>query len=53
MLACDAQVWETSDDVYILMEACMGGELFDVIISRGHISESDAAVVAGVILQVQ
>ncbi|KAK9797807.1 hypothetical protein WJX73_009571 [Symbiochloris irregularis] len=46
------EVWETKDDVYIFMEACMGGELFDVIISRGHISECDAAAVASVILQV-
>ena len=46
------KVWETKDDVYIFMEACMGGELFDVIIQRGHISESDAALVASVILEV-
>ena len=47
------QVYEDDRYIYLLMEACMGGELFDLIIKRGHFSEQDAANVARVVLEVQ
>ena len=47
------QVWEDEGCIYLFMEACRGGELFDVIIQRGHFSEHDAATVSRVILQVR
>ena len=50
---CCRQVYEDDNYLYIVMEACMGGELFDLIIKRGHFSEQDAANVASVVLQVQ
>ena len=46
------QVYEDGKYIYLVMEACMGGELFDVIIKRGHFTEQDAANVARVVLQV-
>eukprot|EP00898_Chlorokybus_atmophyticus_P002359 jgi/Chlat1/3123/Chrsp21S03353 len=38
--------------VYIVMEICTGGELFDRIIKRGHYTEKDAAAITRQILQV-
>ena len=29
-----AQVWDYSGYLYLIMEACLGGELFDVIMHR-------------------
>lgn len=36
--------FEDTSHVYMVMECCTGGELFDRIIARGHYSEKDAAV---------
>lgn len=38
--------------VYVVMELCTGGELFDRIVQRGHYSERKAAELARVILNV-
>ena len=35
-----------------LQEACLGGELFDLILEKGHFTERDAAQIVGVVLQV-
>ncbi|KAF3526678.1 hypothetical protein F2Q69_00050526, partial [Brassica cretica] len=44
--------FENSDAVYIVMEICEGGELFDRIVARGHYSERDAVAVMKTILEV-
>lgn len=46
------EVWEDSHSIHIVQELCEGGELFDVIVDRGHLSERDAAVVARTLLEV-
>lgn len=38
-------VFESPTELYIVMEACMGGELFDRIKEQGHYSEQDASKV--------
>jgi len=41
------KIFETFEDarnMYIVMELCEGGELFDKIVSQGHFSELDAAI---------
>ncbi|CAI7763322.1 unnamed protein product [Closterium sp. NIES-54] len=44
--------YEDDSAVYIVMELCTGGELFDQIIARGHYSERAAAEVVRVIVSV-
>jgi len=42
------KLFETFEDaryIYLVMELCSGGELFDRIIDAGHFTESDAAIV--------
>ncbi|KAK9840600.1 hypothetical protein WJX81_003826 [Elliptochloris bilobata] len=46
------EVYEDTNYVYILMEPCLGGELFDLIVERGHLTERDAAVKARALLEV-
>ena len=36
-------VFEDSKQIYLVTEFCSGGELFDEIISKGFLSENDAA----------
>uniref|UniRef100_K3WH13 Uncharacterized protein n=1 Tax=Globisporangium ultimum (strain ATCC 200006 / CBS 805.95 / DAOM BR144) TaxID=431595 RepID=K3WH13_GLOUD len=37
------KVYEEQDKIYIIMELCTGGELYDSIVKRGCYSEADAA----------
>ena len=45
-------VYEDKEAVYLVMELCGGGELFDRIVARGHYSERGAAVVAKTMLEI-
>lgn len=44
--------YEDAVAVYVMMELCSGGELFDRIVQRGHYSERKAAELARVIVSV-
>ncbi|CAN8247637.1 unnamed protein product [Cochlearia groenlandica] len=46
------EAFEDKDAIYLVMEICEGGELFDRIVSRGHYTERAAASVAKTILEV-
>uniref|UniRef100_A0A5B6ZB72 non-specific serine/threonine protein kinase n=1 Tax=Davidia involucrata TaxID=16924 RepID=A0A5B6ZB72_DAVIN len=46
------EVYEDKDAVYLVMELCKGGELFDRIVARGHYTERAAAIVTKTILEV-
>ena len=46
------EAFEDKEAVYLVMEICEGGELFDRIVSRGHYTERAAASVAKTILEV-
>ncbi|PSC72461.1 calcium-dependent kinase 1 [Micractinium conductrix] len=46
------EVWEDASYLYIVMEACMGGELFDMVIERKHFTEADAASITAAVLSV-
>mmetsp|Transcript_81879 Transcript_81879/g.258279 ORF Transcript_81879/g.258279 Transcript_81879/m.258279 type:complete len:513 (-) Transcript_81879:40-1578(-) len=45
------ETFEDSRFIYLAMELCVGGELFDKIISAGHFTEADAAKVMQQILR--
>ncbi|KVH90932.1 Calcium-binding EF-hand, partial [Cynara cardunculus var. scolymus] len=45
-------VYEDKDAIYLLMELCEGGELFDRIVAKGHYTERAAAIVIRTILEV-
>lgn len=45
-------VYEDKEAIYLVMELCEGGELFDRIIAKGHYTERAAALVTKTILQV-
>ncbi|KAI3716463.1 hypothetical protein L1987_67361 [Smallanthus sonchifolius] len=45
-------VFEDKDAIYLLMELCEGGELFDKIVAKGHYTERAAALVIKTILEV-
>ncbi|GJY14747.1 calcium-dependent protein kinase 24-like protein [Tanacetum coccineum] len=45
-------VYEDKDAIYLLMELCEGGELFDRIVAKGHYTERAAALVIKTILEV-
>merc|ERR1719330_2253249 len=48
------RLYETFEDaklVYLMMEVCSGGELFDQIVDQGHFSEQDAAAVIQQVLK--
>jgi calcium-dependent protein kinase len=46
------EVWEDQSHIYLVLEACLGGELFDRVADGAHMSEAAAADVVRVILQV-
>lgn len=46
------EVWEDHTHLYILMEPCYGGELFEYIVRKKHFKEKEAAKIARVILDV-
>jgi calcium-dependent protein kinase len=46
------EVWEDSTHIYLIMEACLGGELFERVADGAYMSEAAAADVVRVILQV-
>lgn len=45
------EAYEGSKHIYIVMELCEGGELFDRIVARGHYSEKDAATIFRTMMQ--
>nr|CAA89202.1 calcium-stimulated protein kinase [Chlamydomonas moewusii] len=45
-------VYEDKSYVYLVMDACMGGELFDAIVERGTYSEKDARALMRTIVSV-
>eukprot|EP00884_Botryococcus_braunii_P001917 jgi/Botrbrau1/11726/Bobra.0195s0053.1 len=45
------EVYETEQYYFMFMEACRGGELFDVIISQSHFTEKAAAGILRAILE--
>ncbi|CAL0303342.1 unnamed protein product [Lupinus luteus] len=46
------EAYEDRDAVYLVMELCEGGELFDRIVAKGHYTERAAANVTKTILEV-
>ncbi|XP_047330895.1 calcium-dependent protein kinase 24 [Impatiens glandulifera] len=46
------EVFEDKEDVYLVMELCLGGELFDRIVARGHYTERGAANITRTVLEV-
>ncbi|KAG2720899.1 hypothetical protein I3760_02G055700 [Carya illinoinensis] len=46
------EAYEDMDAVYLVMELCEGGELFDRIVTRGHYTERAAATVIKTIIDV-
>ena len=46
------EAYEDKDAVYLVMELCEGGELFDRIVAKGHYTERAAANVTKTILEV-
>lgn len=46
------EAMEDTKFVYLIMELCEGGELFDRIVARGHYSERAAANVFNTIVEV-
>eukprot|EP00930_Biecheleria_cincta_P072721 TRINITY_DN60079_c0_g1_i1.p1 TRINITY_DN60079_c0_g1~~TRINITY_DN60079_c0_g1_i1.p1 ORF type:complete len:549 (-),score=123.86 TRINITY_DN60079_c0_g1_i1:123-1700(-) len=39
------QSFEDHKQIYLVMELCAGGELFDVVVEQGRLSEADTAVI--------
>ncbi|KAI4324297.1 hypothetical protein L6164_023848 [Bauhinia variegata] len=46
------EAYEDKDAVYLVMELCEGGELFDRIVAKGHYTERAAANITKTILEV-
>lgn len=46
------EVYEDKEAIYLVMELCEGGELFDRIVARGHYTERAAALVTKTIIEV-
>ena len=39
------ETFEDSRCIYLVMELCEGGELFDRIIEKGHFTEAEARII--------
>lgn len=46
------EAYEDKDAVYLVMELCKGGELFDRIVAKGHYTERAAANVTKTVIQI-
>merc|ERR1712226_214956 len=46
------ETFEDHKNIYLVLELCSGGELFDRIIASGHFKESDCAILMKQILRV-
>lgn len=46
------EAYEDKEAVYLVMELCEGGELFDRIVSKGHYTERAAAQVTKTIIEI-
>lgn len=46
------EVYEDAEHIYLVQEACLGGELFDLVVERKHFTEGDAGRVASVLVSV-
>ncbi|KAH9783709.1 calcium-dependent protein kinase 24 [Citrus sinensis] len=46
------EAYEDKDAIYLVMELCEGGELFDRIVNKGHYTERAAAAVGKTILRI-
>ncbi|KAF2300191.1 hypothetical protein GH714_010576 [Hevea brasiliensis] len=46
------EAYEDKEGVYLVMELCEGGELFDRIVTKGHYTERAAAMVTKTILEI-
>lgn len=46
------EAYEDKEAIYLVMELCEGGELFDRIVARGHYTERAASKVAKTILEI-
>ncbi|KAK4483389.1 hypothetical protein RD792_010575 [Penstemon davidsonii] len=46
------EVYEDKEAIYLVMELCEGGELFDRIVGKGHYTERAAALVTKTIIEV-
>ncbi|CAN1833541.1 Calcium-dependent protein kinase 24 [Linum perenne] len=46
------EAYEDKEKIYLVMELCEGGELFDRIVAKGHYTERAAAMVTKTILEV-
>ncbi|PPD78651.1 hypothetical protein GOBAR_DD24426 [Gossypium barbadense] len=47
-----AEAFEDKEAIYLVMELCRGGELFDRILAKGHYSERAAATIIKTILEI-
>ncbi|KAM1112591.1 hypothetical protein TB2_045406 [Malus domestica] len=51
-IVCFKEAYEDREAVYLVMELCEGGELFDRIVAKGHYTERAAATVTRTILEI-
>lgn len=51
-IVCFKEAYEDKEAVYLVMELCEGGELFDRIVARGHYTERAAATVTKTIIEI-